>query len=125
MEKVVFSARLCENDTVYFITDEDYRRICRKGRLLGQVMPLPDYQKNKYGIKKSTGIYNLREESRYKLFGYNVNAKDNYTAKYRQTVIMFMFESGLTNKYEFLKYIDFNVNNHINNPNNRIAISKW
>ncbi len=119
---VKFRARLCENDTLYFLTQEEYNRVCRFGRILGMVMPLPDYHKMKTELKYK---YDLAEESKFKRFGYNVSAKDGFTAEYRQKVLMFMIESGLTNKYEAMNFLDFNISYHAHNPNDRIAVSKW
>lgn len=119
---VQFRARLCENDTLYFLTQEEYNRVCRFGRILGMVMPLPDYHKMKTELKYK---YDLAEESKFKRFGYNVSSKDGFSAEYRQKVLMFMIESGLTNKYEAMNHLDFNISYHAHNPNDRVAVSKW
>lgn len=119
-----FTARLCENETLYYITTDEYNRICMHGRLLGMVMPLPDYKKiNKEVFQK--GKYDLADKSQFMYFGYTVNAKDSFSAKYRQSILMFMIESGLVSKYEAINFLDFNISYHIHNPNNRLAVSKW
>lgn len=124
IQYLAFTARSCESDTIYYITSDEYNRICRYGRLLGMVMPLPDYRKLRDDIS-GKGKYDLADKSKFMLFGYNVSAKDGFSAKYRQTVLMFMLESGLATKYETLSFLDFNISYHAHNPNNRLAISKW
>lgn len=120
-----FTARSCQNSTLYYITESEFITISMYGRIIGQVMTLEDYYKLQSGAIKTHESFDLSTESKYKLFGYSVNARDNFSADYRQIVLMFMIESGLTNKRELIKHLDFNIDTHFSLPNNELAVSKW
>lgn len=77
----------------------------------------------------SPGIYldrfNLPEKSKFKYFGYTVNAQDNYSSEYRQTLLICMIESGLTTIAEAVNFLEFNIANHRTRPASQKAVQKW
>lgn len=119
--------RKCEGGRIIFIKDTDYYRIVNTtGNVLGQTTDWYGYTNlGATGSGYLDRYINLQEKSKFKLFGYNVTAADNFSAEYRQTVLMFMIESGLTTISEAVGFLEFNIANHLTRTRSQKAVQKW
>lgn len=122
-EKIV--ARHCFTCRAYYISEEIYNHYMAYGHFLCQTVSYNEYKDILNQIRLKNNRYDVASESKFKLFGYNVGKKDAFSDVYRQTVLKYMIEGGLTNNNEAIHFIEFNINNHENKTNMRDAVAKW
>ena len=73
-------------------------------------------------IGDKSGIYNAKTKSILRLYGYNVNKKDNLSAEERQSIIAFVLGNGIRSRKNLKNLLEYNKRMH---KNNKDAIDKW
>ena len=111
----------CSSCNVYYILDETFKSVRRKGIIACQVIDFLKYRK--YGKELAFTQVTLREESPLKCLGYSVNAEDGLTDEQRHAVLENIIDKGLMTKDRVLSYLDFFLK--LNQHENSSAVYKW
>ena len=83
-------AGFCIECNQYFITEIEYQKLCKKGRVCCRVVTLPEYQE----ISKVKD-FNLAGVSLLRSYGYNVNAQNNLSDDERKRILSFIVENRI------------------------------
>ena len=118
--KKAFPASYCENCKLYFMYDEQYKKIKKSGVPLCSI-----YEYSKYIKIKNTGKIELKPESLLHSFGYNVGASEALTTKQRRKILSFVIDNGVMNKHEIINFLSYLVDFKKNDKKQVNAITKW
>lgn len=121
IEDVEIKATFCPKCYAYYISENDYLAVSRKGRLLCQLMSDEEYKI----YKRDMEFGDLKPQSILNMIGYTVNSKDNYPDKYRQQILSFAIDSKIISKKDAIGYLSFFIKLNEGHPNFSEAISKW
>lgn len=122
VEEVEIPATFCVKCNAYYIAEEDYQKVARKGRLLCQLMSDDEYEEYKASLK---GFENLNPQSKLNMLGYSVDSQKNYPDKYRRFILTFAIEAGIVTKREAIDHISFLISLHEGHPHFKEALDKW
>lgn len=78
INEVSVEAMYCETCNHYFISELEYEKLCRLGRICSRVITIGEYRK----ILES-GYHSWAEKSLLRSYGYNVNAQENLSDRER------------------------------------------
>lgn len=119
MEEVEVNAFYCRNCNLYYIYENEYTLLLKKG------IPIcPIHEELKY-FNKSNNFDSYNTESILRQFGYNVNAQENLSANERHKIIEIILNNGIMSKNEIISHLNFLTNSRKNQANMFNAISKW
>lgn len=121
VKMVEFPAIFCRTCKVYYISENTYTIIKKKGRLLCQLASLQEYQE----YKKASIIGNLKPQNILNIIGYNVDSKNDLSDECRRTVLMYAIEEGVVTRKGAIKHIGFLIKLNEKNPSKKNAIAKW
>lgn len=110
----------CKDCELYYILEEDYRVLKRKGLILCQIMSYPDYKK--YGAYDNN-FAKWKDQSPLRIWGYTVSKKHNYTDRQRQIILEDMLDCRNMTKEQVLSYLDFFIRINENKADDTLA--KW
>ena len=117
-----FDAVFCPDCGVYYMSQAEYEKASRYGRLLCQVMSDKEYSdyKNSY-----SGDDRLNPENILHRYGYNVGEKDGFSESYRQIILKSAIENGVISVDGAINHLGFLIRLNEKNTNQRKAIEKW
>ena len=118
--KKSFPASYCEDCKLYFMYDNEYKRIRKSGIPLCSI-----YEYSKYIKTKNTGKIELKPESLLHSFGYNVGASEGLSSKQRKKILSFVINNGVMGKHEIINLLSYFVDFRKNDVRQSIAIAKW
>lgn len=118
--KKSFPASYCEDCKLYFMYDNEYKRLRKSGVPLCSI-----YEYSKYIKTKNTGKIELKPESLLHSFGYNVGASEGLTSKQRKKILSFVINNGVMSKHEIINLLSYFVDFRKNDVRQSIAIAKW
>lgn len=112
-------AGFCVECNQYFITEIEYQKLCKKGRVCCRVVTLPEYQE----ISKVKD-FNLAGVSLLRSYGYNVNAQNNLSDDERKRILSFIVENRIESVDRIIGFIEWLIRR---NSNTRLqaACIKW
>ncbi len=118
---IEFDAVYCRECGVYYISQSEYERITRSGRILCQLI-----SEKKYNEMKNSGFSGeLDVESVLYRFGYNVSEKDGYSDSYRQSILSAAIESGVISKKGAINHLRYLIKLNEKKSNLAKAREKW
>lgn len=115
-----FPASYCEECKLFFMYDNDYKRIRKSGIPLCSI-----YEYSKYIIINKNKQINLKPESLLHSFGYNVGETENLSSIQRRKVLSFVINKGIMSKHEIISLLNYFVEFRKNDNRQAKAISKW
>lgn len=118
--KKSFLASYCEDCKLYFMYDNEYKRIRKSGVPLCSI-----FEYSKYIKTKNNGRIELKPESLLHSFGYNVGASENLSTKQRNKILSFVIKNGVMSKHEILYLLNYLVDFRKNDKRQAKAIAKW
>lgn len=118
--KKSFLASYCEDCKLYFMYDNEYKRLRKSGVPLCSI-----FEYSKYIKAKNNGKIELKPESLLHSFGYNVGASENLSSKQRNKILSFVIKNGVMNKHEILYLLNYLVDFRKNDKRQAKAIAKW
>ena len=118
--KKTFPASYCEDCKLYFMYDNDYKRIRRSGVPLCSIYEYLKYIK----INKNRNI-ELKPESLLHSFGYNVGVTENLSTNQRRKILSFVINKGIMSKHEIMNLLNYFVDFRKKDKRQAKAISKW
>lgn len=121
VRKIKLPARHCKTCKKYYISDYQYNTLMKNGRILCQVVSKKEYET--YSKKKEHG--DLSAQNILNIVGYTVNATDDYSDKYRQTVLKYAIAEEIFTKKKAIAHIGWLINFNEHKPNMEEAIKKW
>ncbi len=121
VQNIEFSAYHCYDCGAYYISEALYGRIRAKGRLLCQLVSKAEFE----DIKRNKTFDDLNPQGKLAIIGYNVGSKDNFSAKYRQTILEYAIKGGVVTKKEAISYLRFFIKLNEDRPNMKSAVQKW
>ena len=115
---VVYYCPICEE---YFVNYEVYLDFCAKYG----IPPFRLYDDRNF-FEDNRRIYdNLRSRSKLNLYGYDVNAKNGWSAVGRQQLLADLIDSGIMEQVSICSLLERIISLHKNNPKSIIAVRKW
>ena len=118
--KKSFPASYCEDCKLYFMYDEQYKRLRKSGVPLCSI-----YEYSKYIKTNHTGGIELKPESLLHSFGYNVGTSEGLSAKQRKRILSFVINNGIMSKHEIINLLSYFVDFRKNDKRQANAITKW
>lgn len=118
--KKSFPASYCEDCKLYFMYDDEYKRLRKSGVPLCSI-----YEYSKYIKTINTKKIELKPESLLHSFGYNVGASEGLTSKQRKKILSFVINNGVMSKHEIINLLSYFVDFRKNDVRQSIAIAKW
>lgn len=109
----------CHPCNVYYVLEETYLGIKKKGIIMCQIVSFQEYQKS--GDKLNP--YDWQTVSPLRKWGYTVSQVENYSDMQRQGILEDIVDYSGLSKDEVLSYLDFFI--RINSQRNERAIEKW
>lgn len=120
IETLRVKAGYCRDCNVYFIFDDDFKRIQKRGTPICRV-----YDWKTIESREATGDMILAPESLLRQYGYNVNATEGLSSKRRKLILQILVDNNIMTKSEIISYLDFFISQRKNNSAMRSAIEKW
>ena len=117
--KYTLPAFYCKECNLYFMFNHTYEKLRRKGIPLCQI-----YIYEKY-IKKNVGELQLNQESLLHAFGYNVNAIEGLTEKFRHKILTYIIENGYMKKVTIISMLNYFIDMRKGQLKHSDAIKKW
>ena len=102
MQEVKTEAMYCEECNLYFISEIEYEKLCRKGRICSRVITYTEYLRI-----VETGYHSWAEKSLLRSYGYNVAAQEGLTDNERQRILSFVLENGIMKAEEVIFFIEW------------------
>ena len=109
----------CRSCSVYYVLEETYLDIKKKGIIMCQILSFKEYQKS--GVK--CNAYDWQAMSPLRKWGYTVSQIENYSDVQRQGILEDIVDYSGLSKDEVLSYLDFFI--RINSQRNEKAMEKW
>lgn len=120
LEQVSILAGYCRSCNVYFVLEDQLRRLLSKGT---PMCLLYDWDKTEKALHP--GSMFLAPESLLYQYGYNVNSIDNIPAAKRQRILATMIDNDVMTKNEILSYLDLFITQRKDNRSMNRAVEKW
>lgn len=122
--QVKVSAGYCHECQCYFILEQDFLQLQRKGKLLCQLIAEHEY------LTKGDSIFSgedMKAESVLRRCGYTVNAKDDLSDQQRQGILMQVIDSGIYSVSELCAFLDWLIEyqGRSRTRNMKPAVTKW
>lgn len=116
---VKINAYYCKNCKLYYIYQNEYDELNKKG------IPIcPIHEETKYfSIKNGFDTYN--ETSLLRNLGYTVNQQDDLSSIQRERILETIIEKGIMRKSEVLSFLNYLISSRKNQMNMSKAVSKW
>ena len=111
----------CKECNVYYMYEDHYNSIAKKGNILCRVYDLKSWEDH----KEQYLFRHLNTESIFKLCGYTVNASDDLPDLARQNLLKFMIQRDIVSIPQTLNFLRWLVSSRENNPNMYEAVKKW
>lgn len=121
LETMKVSAGYCADCSVYFIFDETYKEIQRRGTPVCRVYDWKTIESD----NATEGNMRLASESILRQYGYNVNANEGLSSEKRQHILQLIVDNNILTKSEIISYLDFFINQRKNNKAMKTAVEKW
>ena len=112
-------AGLCIECNQYFITEIEYQKLCKKGRVCCRVVILSEYQEN-----SKVKDFNLAGVSLLRSYGYNVNVQTNLSDMERRRILSFIVENEIESIDRIIGFIEWLIRRN-SSPKLQAARSKW
>ncbi len=118
---IEFDAVYCRECGVYYISQSEYERITRSGRVLCQLISEKKYNEmKKNGFPGEVDVISVLYR-----FGYNVSEKDGYSDSYRQSILSAAIESGVISKKGAINHLRYLIKLNEKKSNLTNAREKW
>lgn len=122
--QVQVSAGYCHECRCYFILEQDFLQLQRKGKLLCQLIAEHEY------LTKGDLLFSgedMKAESVLRRCGYTVNAKDDLSDQQRQGILMQVVDSGIYSVSELCAFLDWLIEyqGRSRTRNMKPAVTKW
>lgn len=119
---VEFDAYWCPKCRKYFMGEQTYLGLKKKGYICCKVVEEKDLGTKKAG----DGLYgNLASESILHMYGYNVNQQDDLSEAERQTIISFVVENRIQTTQDIAHLLEWLISQREGNPRMSVAVSRW
>ena len=105
IKEISVEAMYCTECKQYFISELEYEKLCKKGRICSRVITLMEYKKI-----AEAGFHSWTEKSLLRSYGYTVNAQDNLTDIERHRILSFVIENGIMKVEEIIYFIEWLIN---------------
>lgn len=105
IKEISVEAMYCTECNQYFISELEYEKLCKKGRICSRVITLMEYKKI-----AEAGFHSWAEKSLLRSYGYTVNAQDNLTDIERHRILSFVIENGIMKVEEIVYFIEWLIN---------------
>lgn len=112
-------AEFCIECNQYFITEIEYQKLCKKGRVCCRVITLSEYQE----ISKVKD-FNLAGVSLLRSYGYNVNAQINLSDAERKRILSFIVENQIESVDRIIGFIEWLIRRN-SSVKLQVARLKW
>ena len=124
IETAAVTAGYCSTCKCYFLPETEYQNLRRQGILLCQVLTEKVFRTNGTAIIEG---WDLKPESLLHQCGYNVNATDDLSDEQRQSVLIYVVESGLQSVYDICSFLDWLIarNEQRIDKDMSSAVAKW
>lgn len=124
IEAATVTAGYCSTCKCYFIPESEYLELRKQGVLLCQIMTEKVFRTNGTAIIEG---WDLKPESLLHQCGYNVNAADDFSDSQRQSVLIYVVESGLQSVYDICNFLDWLIarSEQRIDKDMSAAIAKW
>lgn len=119
IKEIAAEAMFCMECNQYFISEVEYEKICKQGRICSRVITLAEYKK----ITES-GYRSWAEKSLLRSYGYNVSAQDDLTDNDRHRILAFVIENGIMKAEEIVYFIEWLIGKN-STPKYYNARQKW
>ena len=124
IETVTVTAGYCSTCKCYFLPESEYLNLRRQGILLCQVLTEKVFCTNGTAIIEG---WDLKPESLLHQCGYNVSATEDLSDEQRQSVLIYVVESGLQSIYDICSFLDWLIarNEQRMDKDMSAAVAKW
>ena len=119
IKEVTVEAMFCEECIQYFISEMEYEKLCRRGRVCSRVITLAEYKK----ITES-GFQLWAKKSLLRSYGYNVSAQEGLSDIDRHRILSFVIENEIMRTDEVISFISWLIDIH-SSKDKYIARQKW
>lgn len=102
IKEIAAEAMFCMECNQYFISEVEYEKICRQGRICSRVITLAEYKK----ITES-GYHSWAEKSLLRSYGYSVSTQEGLTDNDRRRILSFVIENGIMKPDEIVYFIEW------------------
>lgn len=127
IEETTITAYHCTDCKLYYITDNDYINISKKGSMLCQHMTWNDYKE--YIKNLESGFIGFNKESLLKRYGYSVSQIDGLKETERHTILSYIIEvspkddnGNIWDKNMIVWFLKNQIKMH---PHFEKAVEKW
>lgn len=110
----------CRNCNVYYILDETYLELKKKGVIMCQILSYREYQ-NAGNTEIEPWKWNVISPLRK--WGYTVSQVEGYSDRQRQAILEDIVDYGGMSKDKVLSYLDFFIK--LNQSKGNLALEKW
>lgn len=115
--EITIPAGYCCSCRKYYIHSSVYERVKKYGIIMNRVL-----DENTYRSTNVNGIFNLKDESILKQYGYCVSQEEGLCDIVRSKILANLVDHDILSKTEILSYLDFFIISH---PTQLCAIDKW
>lgn len=123
VKETELSAIFCRECGVYYITQSEYDRISKEGRIICQLLSEKEYLYFKNN--RNHNQFDYLPESILHRFGYNASEKDDYSDNDRQQILTTAISLGVVSKRDAIGLIKTLIYRNEKNYKNRNAVEKW
>ena len=119
IQEIEVEASYCEECNQYYISEVEYEKLCKKGRVCCRVITIEEYIKI-----TETGVHTWAEKSLLRSYGYTVNAHDNLSENERHRILSFVIDNKIMEEHKIINFLEWLI--HRNTGKNfYTARLKW
>lgn len=108
INEVSAEAMYCEGCNHYFISELEYEKLCRLGRICSRVITIEEYRR-----VLESGYHSWAKKSLLRSYGYNVNAQENLSDRERQRILSFVIENEIMKSEEIISFIEWLIRRNV------------
>lgn len=118
--EVQVPAAYCSKCNKYYILEKYYNELKKYGYICCKIDTFETIQKN-YG----SGFSSFQDKSILTLYGYSVDKQKDIPEGERHSILDFVIDNGIQNKYQVISHLENNINLRKHNYIYKDAIIKW
>ena len=102
IQEIEVEASYCEECNQYYISEVEYEKLCKKGRVCCRVITIEEYIKI-----TETGVHTWAEKSLLRSYGYTVNAHDNLSENERHRILSFVIDNKIMEEHKIINFLEW------------------